>query len=114
MEILNFGNNQLQPQSHRRASPSRLRRRAKHAQTFGAASAATETVEAAVETSQGADIIEVAEVVAPQHSHGPQDEVQPLLRRQADQARQVLPPHADQAEQAQSVLQYNQVNQAQH
>ena len=102
------------PQSHRRASPSQLRRRAKRAQAFAAASAATETAEAAVETSTGEDEIKVAEVVAPQPSHGPQDEVQPLQKRQADQACQVLPPHADQAEQAQSALQCYQVNQAQH
>ena len=76
-----------QPQSHRRASPSQLRRRAKRTQAFVAASAATETAEAAVETSPGEDVIKVAEVVAPQPSHGPQDEVQPLQRRQADQAR---------------------------
>ena len=81
-----------QPQSHRRASPSRLRRRAKRAQAFAAASAATETAEAAVETSPGEDVIKVAEVVAPQPSHGPQDEVQPLQKRQADQACQVSPP----------------------
>ena len=41
-----------QPQSHRRASPSRLRRRAKRAQAFAAANAATETAEAAVRTSR--------------------------------------------------------------
>ena len=94
-----------QSQSHHRASPSQLRCRAKRAQAFAVASAATETAEAAVETSPGEDVIKVAEVVAPQPSHGPQDEVQPLQKRQADQACQVLPPHADQAEQAQSALQ---------
>ena len=103
-----------QHQSHRRASPSRLRRRAKRAQAFAAASAATETAEATVETSPGEDVIKVAEVVAPQPSHGPQDEVQPLQKRQADQACQVLPPHAEQAEQAKSAFHCYQVNQAQH
>ena len=50
-----------QPQTHHKASPSRLRHRAKRAQAFAAASAATKTAKAAVKTGG----FEVAEVVCP-------------------------------------------------